>query len=287
MRAAEADEFDLAALFRLLWRYRYLVAPVSLGCALLTGIFAFRAQPVFRAEVVVTEARDRGMGGAAPLAGQLSGLAALASMSLPTASLGGSQEAAAVLESHHLAEEFIKRNDLLPVLQRASGQAKTMWLAVDQLKKGILNIGKDIRRGTTTIAVEWTDPVTAARWANGYVALANELIRSRALEDSTRNIAYLNDQLAKTNVVELRKVMYSLIENETKTLMIANGRTDYAFEVVDPAVPPERKVWPHRLVMTVIGFTVGFGFATLIAFVVDRIRRYRRGLSAAAPFGQV
>ncbi|MBV9726699.1 MAG: hypothetical protein JO299_16175, partial [Gammaproteobacteria bacterium] len=134
MSGTEPEEFDLAALVHLLWRYRHLVASVSLAFALLTGLFAFTAKPLFRAEVVVTEARDRGMGGASTLASQLGGLATLAGMNLPTGNLGGGQTAAAVLESHLLAEEFIKRNNLLPVLQRGSAEPKSMWLAVDQFK---------------------------------------------------------------------------------------------------------------------------------------------------------
>jgi hypothetical protein len=113
------------------------------------------------------------------------------------------------------------------------------------------------------------------------------MIRNRALEDSTRNITYLNEQISKTNVVELRKVMYNLIENETKTLMVANGRADYAFEVVDPAVAPELKVRPHRLFQVAIGFTVGFGLAAVIAFVWDRISRYRHRLSRVPQVGEV
>jgi hypothetical protein len=96
----------------------------------------------------------------------------------------------------------------------------------------------------TVVAIDWTDPATAAQWANGFVALANELLRTRALVESKRNIAYLNDQISKTDVVELRRVLYGLIESETKTLMLANGRPEYAFRVVDPAVPPELKTRP-------------------------------------------
>ena len=276
----EREDFDLAALFELLWRRRRMVACVSLLGALVFGVLAFTAKPVFKAEVVVTEARDRGMGGMSSLATQLGGLASLAGVNLTPGAMGASQESAAILESNHLAEEFIKRDGLLPDLQRDTGKTPSMWLAVDAFKKDVLTVRKDLRKGVTTVSVLWTDPAEAAQWANGYVALANELIRNRAIEESSRNIAYLNEQIAKTDVVELRKVMYNLVENETKTLMVANGRKEYAFEVVDPAVAPERKVGPHRLVQTVVGLVVGFALAAVIAFILDRMPR-RRGMAAA------
>src|SRR5262249_30866676 len=162
----------------------------------------------------------------------------LAGVSLAPGSTGSAQTAAAVLESNHLAEEFIRRNNLLALLMKGSSQPATPWRGVKKFKEGVLTITKDQHKGTTTVTMEWTDSATAARWANEYVGLANELVRNRALQDSTRNINYLNEQLAKTSSVELRKVIYNIIENETKTLMLANGRIEYAFEVVDPATPP-------------------------------------------------
>lgn len=276
MKPEDDDDFSPGGLAKLVWRYRLLVAILTLGGALLAGLVAFTTKPYFRAEVVVTEVRDRGMGNVGSLATQLGGLATLAGVNLGGAGGMAGQESAAVLESHHLAEEFIKRNDLLLELLRGSSKPPTIWLAVKAFTQGVLTIRKDLHKGVTTVDIEWTDPATAARWANAYVALANELIRARALNEANRNIVYLNEQVAKTDSVDLRKVMYNLIENETKTLMVANGRAEYAFQVVDPAVAPEIKVGPHRLLMTFIGLLVGFGLGSVVAFMVEQIRRVRR-----------
>lgn len=280
MKDLDAEEFDLVALLRLLRQQRLLVASLSAVGAILAGILAFTTAPTFRAEVVVTEARDRGTGGLASLGNQLGSLASLAGLNLG-GNLGGHAEYAAILDSRNLSEEFIKRKGLLPELEQASGK-KTLWLVVDYFHKAVLNIRKDMRKDVTTIAIEWTNPVIAARWANGYVALANELIRARAVEDASRNIAYLNEQIARTDVLELRKAMYSLVENEMKTLMAANGRADYAFEVVDPAVAPERKVGPHRLIQTLVGLVIGFAVGAVVAFIRGRLLGRRRTVGAGA-----
>jgi uncharacterized protein involved in exopolysaccharide biosynthesis len=281
MKTHDDDDFSLVALAGLVWRFRWLVTTIALTGALLAGLLAFTTKPYFRAEVVVTEVRDRGIGNLGSLANQLGGLATLAGVNLGGTTGNPGQESAAVLESHHLAAEFIRRNGLIPQLLRDSSKPPTVWLAVRAFTQGVLTIRKDIHKGVTTIDIEWTDPDTAARWANSYVALANELIRTRALDESSRNISYLNAQVAKTESVELRKVMYNLIENETKTLMVANGRTEYAFQVVDPAVAPELKVGPHRLLMTFIGLILGFGFGSVVALVLQSTGRFRRGYRQA------
>jgi len=273
MTSNNDGEITLDYIRRLVWRHRVLVGIMGLLGAVIAGAYAFTTKPVFRADIVVTAAHGTGMEHTSSLlGGQLGTLANLAGLDVSQGNTQN-QEAAAVLESHQLAAEFIRRNNLVPVLVAESSGRPTMWLAVKRLKERVLEIRKDQRRGTTTVSVEWTDPQLAAGWANEYVAVTNELIRTRALDDATRNIAYLNEQLAKTSDVELRKVMYTLVENETKTLMLANARKQYAFEVVDPAVAPELWVRPRRLMLTSIGFLLGLGAAGAFVLVRERMGR--------------
>lgn len=276
--AVDHDELDLVGFIRLLWRHKLIVSLACLLCGVIAVVVALVTKPTFRAQAVVTEARDREMGAGGALASELGGIASLAGVDVSDAT-GIGREATAVLNSYHLVEEFVKRNDLIPVLMRNAKKPPTLWLATKKFKEGVVLVHKDIRKGVTTVDVEWTDPVTAARWANGFVTLANELIRQRAIEEASRNIAYLNEQLARTTDVELRKVMYNLIENQTKTLMLANGRTEYAFTVVDAAVPPELKNRPHRTLMVLVGLAVGLTLGVAAAVIRARFERSRqRGL---------
>jgi uncharacterized protein involved in exopolysaccharide biosynthesis len=272
--AVDPDELDLVGFIKLLWRHKLMVSLACLLCGVTAVVLALVIKPIFRAEVVVTEVRNRDMSGGGGLATELGGLATLAGVDLASAT-GMGQEATAVLNSHHLVEEFVKRNNLMPMLLRHSKKA-TLWLATQKFKEGVMVIRKDSRKGVITVDIEWTDPVTAAYWANGFVALANELIRQRAVEEASRNIAYLDGQLARTNDVELRKIIYNLIESQTKTLMLANGRIEYAFEVVDAAVPPERKTRPHRTLMVLVGLAVGLTLGMSAAVIRDRFERSRR-----------
>jgi uncharacterized protein involved in exopolysaccharide biosynthesis len=268
-------ELSLATISRFLGRHRVLVGVAALLGALAIGYRSFATPAYFRAETSVTEVRDKGMANVSSLASQLGGLASLAGVNIPSGGAAGNQEFAAVLESNRLTAEFIKRNDLIPVLLRESSKPPTMWRAVRYFRENVMTIRRDKLKGLTTIVMEWQDPKIAARWANDYVTLANEMLRNRAIDESSRNIAYLNQQMGKTDSADLRKVMYSIIENETKTLMVANGRIDYAFEVIDPAVPPELKAGPHRLLNTLFGLVIGFVLGSGIAFVVERLGNRR------------
>ena len=124
--------------------------------------------------------------------------------------------------------------------------------------------------------MEWRDPAVAARWANDYVALGNDMMRDRAQQEATRNIEYLQKQLAQTNVVEIQQATYRLIEAETKNLMLAHGRVQYAFTIVDPAVPPEMRSSPRRTLLVITGIFVGGFIGSLVALARNALRRRRK-----------
>jgi uncharacterized protein involved in exopolysaccharide biosynthesis len=276
------DELDLFGIVRLAWQRRWLVIAITALFGVVAVVLALLTEPVYRAQVVVTEVRDNSAtgGGASSLLGQLGGLANLAGLSVGADDASRSNQA--VLKSRHLAEEFVRRNKLVEEMFRKSTLKPTLWRAVESFKSGVVTISDDVRAGKTTIAMEWTDPVLTARWANGYVALANELIRARALEDAGRNVAYLKTQIAQTSVVELQRVMYALIQSETKTLMLANARAEYAFAVVDPAVVPELRIRPARTLMVLTGGVLGFCAAMIIVVLLNFIARSRRRLGSQA-----
>jgi uncharacterized protein involved in exopolysaccharide biosynthesis len=272
----DSDAAGLIAAIGILWRYRYLVIAVTFVAGLIAVFLALTATEIYRAEVTIIQVRDQRMtGSAAPLLNQLSGLATLAGVTLPGAAR--TEQAQGVLLSRRLAEEFITRYNLLPVLWEGADpdQPQSMWLAVTQFREGVVEIAEDARRGTTTVYMEWKDPEVAARWANEYVALCNSLMRDRALDETTRNIKYLNEQIAATNVVELQRVMYDLVRNETQTLMLANAREEYAFSIIDPAVPPEERISPQRRVIVMIGLVLGGVAGAVLAFGLHFWSRYR------------
>ena len=269
--AGEDYEFDIVDLCRVAWAYKRIVASTTIVGALIALVLALIATPTYRADIVVTLTEDTNLGSGQGMAGELGGLASIAGVNLGNE--GPDREHQAVLESRHLIEEFVKRNGVMQLLQGKSPQPPNLWLAVEMVRRGVIEIHNDKLKGTTTVSMEWTDPVTAARWANAFVALGNEVVRTKAREDAQRNVDYLNEQVAKTGVVELRRVLYNIIESETKTLMLANARVEYAYTVVDPAVVPAQRVSPKRTLMVASGFLIGMVVGVLTAWIRNKFIR--------------
>jgi uncharacterized protein involved in exopolysaccharide biosynthesis len=270
-------EGDLVTLWRLAWSRRYFISIWAGSFGLVALYIAITATPIFRAEAVVSAVHDTSMSGKddSSISSQLGGLANLVGVNLTPGEDKG-REAQAILQSRHLVELFIQRENLVPVLSANSGKPLTLWKAVKEFKDGVLTIREDKRTDLTTISIDWRDPAVAAKWVTKFIAYGNELIRDRALNDSTRNIEYLNKQIEKTNVVEVQRVMYNLIEQETKTLMLANARLEYSFSTVDPAVAPEIKTRPQRSLIVLAGIFLGALVGFAIVYVRQAINKARR-----------
>ncbi len=273
-KVAELEDRHLLALIATLWRYKWLIAAVALLSAAVAAGIALSMKPVFRAEVSVREVTNDSLSGAGALVGRLGGLADLAGATLGGIS-GGNQEGKAVLNSRRLVEQFIEQTKLMPVLLTPASENATLWFAVQRFREDVLSIREERRDGLTIVAIDWEDPETAASWANEFVSLANETVRARAMDEAKRNIAYLSEQAGATTSVEMQRAMYNLIESETKKLMLANGRAEYAFAVVDPAVPPETRLRPRRTLMVLVGGLIGLFLGVLAAIAHSSVAARR------------
>lgn len=271
MSTNDNGEVDLVALVRALWDLKLVIVLVAALCVAAALYMALTSTHIFRADVVVSRVTDTSMSRAASFANQFGSLGRLAGINVGQS--GPGTEAQAILESRRLTEEFIERFGVLEKMGAVEELSK--WQAVKNFRELYLSVTENELDGITTVSIEWTDGATAAEWANGYVALANELVRQRALTQAESNIEYLNQQVDETNVVELQRVIYNLLETEIQTLMLANAREEYAFTVVDPAVAPERRVRPRRALMVVSGGAVGVFLGFLVAILINFVRQVR------------
>jgi uncharacterized protein involved in exopolysaccharide biosynthesis len=261
------DEINIGEFFRALRPHARYIVEVAIASALWALLIALLLPPIYRAEVLLAPTTDEDSRSSwSGVASQFGGLASLAGVRLGESS--AKAEAVATLKSRVLIDTYVAETDLLPVLFRSSWDSKrkvwktyrhtpTLWDAYQLFSDKIEQVTEERKSGLVTISISWDDPVLAARWANDLVRRTNLYLRDRSIEWSNRNIDYLNDQLKKTSVVQVQQAIYRLLEAEIKKVMIAQGSEEYAFKIVDAAVPPERRSWPKRGLATIFGFVVG------------------------------
>lgn len=271
------EEISLRELRRALWRGRILVLVLTLGLAGGAFVTALLLPKHYVSRVLVIPAtkdsRESGIGAAL---GQFAGLASLAG--LTTQAGGFKAEALATLQSDVLTVKYIKEQNLLPILfaskwdpaqktwkSNVTGKAiPTLWRGNKYFSDTVRDVKDDKKTGLVSVEVTWTDPDLAAKWANEIVDLTNDYMRSKAIHESEANMAYLTEQAQKTNIVEMRQTIYTLMQGELKTAMLAEGNREFALKIIDPAVPAERPDSPKRGVWTVCGFFAGLLLSVLI-----------------------
>jgi uncharacterized protein involved in exopolysaccharide biosynthesis len=268
-----ADEVRLQDLWRVVWSGRWTIALTALGAGLLAFVASFLITPVYRSTVLAAPiTQSVTPGGLAALASQFTGVAALAGLNL--AGDNRTAEAVATLRSRAFTESFIRERKLMPILfadawdEQAKAwkpdQEPTAWEAF-KLFDGIRSVDEDVTTGLITVAVTWRDPRLAAEWANGLVTDVNARLRAAAIQESRQNLEYLQAEVGKSSQVQLHATIFSLIESQMQNAMLANVKVEYAFRVIDPAMAAEKRHWPNRLLLAVLGLFAGGMIGILVA----------------------
>lgn len=279
-----APVLNLVETWHLLCEERRLLAAIVGLSVAIALVAAFVMTPIYRAEVLLAPATHQRNDGLSGLMGQLGGLG-----SLVEGYVGNKDQTAesiATLQSRSLALDFIRQYNLKRYFfvdrwdeasqqWRADKKAPTDLEAFEVFDRRVRSIAVDRRSGLVTLAIEWEEPTLAASWANSLVQQVNERRRREAVREAKQGIDYLEAQAAKTSSVEVLQAIYRLIEAHTKTMAVANAREEYAFRVIDKAVPPERRVRPHRTMILVLGLVGGLVLAVTIIVARHGFRRRR------------
>jgi len=277
----ESDsEIDLLQLWEIIWQGRWAVTSISIAFAILATIGSFLLPDIYRGDVLLASVSiEDESGGIASKIGGLGGLASLAGFSLPNA--GDVDENLAILTSREFLWRFFEEKNLLPILYEDDWNEETQqWLEEDPdeqpslwdayrlfIEDELLTVSTDRNTGLISVAVEWTDAALASKWANELVQRLNEYLRARAINRSTTNLEYLNKELSRSQVAEMRQTLFALIAKEQRTAMLANTQQEFAFRVLDPASEPDENVKPHRIAIVVVATFLGGIVALFFVFI--------------------
>jgi len=277
---ADPERFRLRNFVQNCLRYRWMVIGLFSASVFVALAFALFSEKIYEGRVLLVPVKqDTSSSRLAAMAGQLGGL--VAQLGLGGGVADNTQEALATLKSRQFLGSFIKDYDLLPVLfydlwdpQKKrwtvdQDEVPTLADAYKKLDEDIVAVSQDSQTGLVELTIDWRDRERVKEWANALVARVNRIMRERDISEAERGIKYLNEQLAQTDVVELRLAISGLIESNIQTIMFAKVRDDYAFRVIDPAVTPDedRFIKPKRLLVLAIGIVFG-GFLCIFAVLL-------------------
>jgi uncharacterized protein involved in exopolysaccharide biosynthesis len=288
---SDEDEIDLLELIRTLLKAWKTIVGIIILCTGLAVAYALYSPEVFKAETLLAPAQEEKSSASSAL-GQFGGLAAMAGISIPSDS--NVEQVVATLNSRRFLRTYIKQNNLTPVLfdeiwdpinkawkVPSVEDEPTEQKAIESFK-ACLFVDEDKKSGLITLSISWKDPEVAAQWANDLVKQLNDQLREQAIADSKKRVGYLEQELAKTTLQDMRAVLYNLLESEKQKAMLANVNEDFALEVIDPAVAPETRDKPKRKLIVALGGICGGFLGIFAVFFAQFLKKLKSPNSDAA-----
>ncbi|PWF63876.1 LPS O-antigen length regulator [Shewanella sp. BC20] len=282
------DEIDLRELFSVILQGKWLIIAITTIFAIASVVFAILQPNIYKSEALLAAVSEDQSGGLSALASQFGGLASLAGVNLGTkGSTDKTQLAIEVLKSRQFTSEFIQKHNILADLMAAKkwdreahkiiynsdlyNEQTNTWVrevkapfkpepSMQEAYKvfsKIIAIDKAKETGMVTISVEHLSPTVSQQWVTWLIQDINKVMKNRDVAEAKRSTEFLNQQIALTNVADIKTVLYKLIEEQAKTIMFAEVRDEYIFKTIDPALAPEEKDKPKRALICVLGSMLG------------------------------
>jgi hypothetical protein len=266
------------ALIKLWW----LPLAAALLSAALTGFWAYSKPYVFQSGVKVSIVDIEDPGGVAPDDRRASEVITLVEHGFVMGTthdnyndvirgrLASRDFTMRFLDAHNVYRHFYAGQWLSKEQRWKDGFKPDRGEVFTRFRDEVRTIYRDEETDIITVSMNWIDPAVARDWANQYVASFNEFIRARTMNDVRRKQAYLEEELRRSDVLEIQQSIYRLIEAQTAIAMLASAREEYVLEIIDPAALPYRSFNMSRKKKILIGSVVGALLATfaILAWVL-------------------
>jgi len=295
------SDIDLQRLWNAIWGGRLIIISITLVFSIASVIYALSVPNEYKATALLAPASSSSSLSLSNLAGQIGGLASLAGINIGgAASEDKSVVAIEVMRTWDFQEKFIKENNIEVEVFAAEGWERTRdqliidselydvvnkkWVRTDfDVSKGQteipsswelyeefrdrLSISQDKASGIVKVSIEYYSPNLAKEWTEKIITSINSHVQKKDREEALKSIAYLNKKIDETNIADMQAVFYQLIEEQTKTLMLAEISKEYVFTTVSPAMIAEEESKPNRALISIIGALIGGILSLIVVFI--------------------
>jgi len=294
------DEIDLRELWSAIWKGKWLIIILTALFSMFSVLYALSVADEYKSTVLLAPASSSSSSSLSKLAGKFGGLASLAGINLGA---GGRDDksviATEIIKTWGFLETFIKKNNIevevfaVEGWNRANNEllinseiydlSNKKWVREFDASKGQkaepsswelyekitdrIHISKDDSNDLTSLSVEHYSPIIAKEWTDKLVKAINAHIQKQDRDEAIKSIEYLNAKINETDIADMQTVFYQLIEEQTKTLMLAEVSDEYVFKTLSPAKVSEEKSKPKRAFIAIFGFLLGGILSVIIVLI--------------------
>jgi uncharacterized protein involved in exopolysaccharide biosynthesis len=277
------DYIDISKIYKILLSGKYIIISITGIFAILSLLIALNLPNYYKSEALLHPRSSSNISGLS----QYSGIAAMAGVTLPSATDNKSTKAIELIKSRNFVKHLISFDNILPSIlaskkfnvsngelifndkvynsiskkwvrkQVGNRPVTPSYLEAHESYMKMININQDKITGFIYISVEHISPVFAQNFLDLIIQESNHIIRKKELEESASGINYLTSEFANTSFVEIRESISSLIEMQLETQMVAQINQDYVLVEIEPPFTPEIKSRPTRSILCILITAIG------------------------------
>ena len=291
------EEIDLKEIFSVIWQGKYLIVILAASFSILAMIYSLSLPNIYQSKALLSPVGEDNINN---IFQNYAGLASFAGIDI--SSQGKDKNTLRALEKVN-SFSFFKENILpkifLPDLVAVDSwnaneniieyddnlynQNLDQWIAKSEIPseqesfkvfKEILNVTKDINTGFVTISVKHKSPLVSMEWTELVVKELNYFFRSKDKLEAEAAMNYLNNQIARTNFVEVKQAIAQILQQKTQQLALIEVTDFYIFEYIDPPKVEEEKDEPSRSLISILGLILGTIFG--ISYVIFNYYRIKK-----------
>lgn len=279
-------------IIRLIWRGRKILIGVWLGVVALVGLYLCFAERYYDEEVLVIPNQA-----AIDLIGR--GKKDILSLNPLSGVLGKGQltgvhaEAATILQSIHFLASFVKKENILPVLFADKwDESRHAWdLDADEVpptpeagaryfKKHLLDVQISANADEIRIIVTWNNAEQGAKLANALVTAVNDDVRHRYATEARAHYQAILALMQKPGLpLDVQAMLASTAVDKLDVLTMANVEPDFAFKVIDPALPITQPSFPKVFITLAVAIVLGAFVGVFAVFLVHGVRFMRKAIA--------
>ena len=259
-----------------LWKKRKSIFLKLLLASVLVILYTLTLSDTFRSSAILTSKQDDGVSSSsiASALGQFSGLSGI---NIGSENASEKDTAIVTLMSYTFFKKIYEDEIFLINLLAVDGfvnnkstlnpeiydEEKSKWvgknthpqIAFDKYKKAIA-ISQDPFKPIFTISFTSLSPFAAKEMTSYVLNEIDDYIKTKNIEEAQRAIEYLNTEISKSSIPEIKKALSSMVIQYISKLVIAEKSDQYLFNVIEMPYAPIEKFGPKRSVICVTIFLI-------------------------------
>ncbi len=288
------EEIRFNNILEILFAGKKLIISVLVICFLAGAFYSLSISNKFTSKAILAFTQD-----SPELNSNLSSLAAFAGFETSQISTNNLNEAIALIQSRTFFNRFVSERSILPELlaliswdgnikkydENIYDVEKNQWLGLEENivtpseeeahKYFLENFSINKNRDTGLIEISFTSRSNkfSKKILEMLIEDINDYYRERDVQRLMDRISFLNDEISKVSVSEIRLSMSNLLSNYMSELAVANMSNSYIFEYIDNPSLPEKKSFPRRKLIVsifVISGLISSVLFLLLLFLFDK-----------------